>query len=147
VVDVSEYAEGLVAKGEGWTCSAREVKHAQPYLECFGLRFETDEGVVAFSGDTAPTESVVELARDADLFVMEAPQREAVIQRSPSRISESGTLGAGRMARQANAKRLVINHQSVALDAPEETTQAIAEVKSMYDGPVFWGRDMMDVEW
>ena len=146
-VHVSEYSEGKVAQGEDWVCYAREVKHAQPYLACYGFRFETDEGVVAFSGDTAPTESVVELARDADLFVMEAVHREAKIRTYPSVISETGTLSAGRMAAEAGAKRLVINHQSVTLDPPEETTQGIAEVKSVFDGDVYWAHDMMEVQW
>ena len=144
---MSEYTEGKVAEGDGWVCYAREVKHAQPYIDCYGFRFETDEGVVAFSGDTAPIESVVELARDADLFVMEAVHHEARIQSLPSVISESGTLSAGRMAAEAGAKRLVINHQSPSLEAAEDTTQGIAEVKSVYDGPMVWAHDMMEVEW
>ena len=147
VVDVGEYGEGKVAEGKGWTCHARQVKHAQPWIECFGFRFETDEGVVAFSGDTAPADAVVELARGADLFVMEAVHREEKIRTYPSAISETGTLSAGRMAAEAEAGRLVINHQSVTLEPPEETTRAIAEVQGVFDGPVFWGRDMMDVEW
>ena len=146
-VHVTEYSEGKVVQGKDWVCYAREVKHAQPYLACYGFRFETDEGVVAFSGDTAPTESVVELARDADLFVMEAVHREAKIRTYPSVISETGTLSAGRMAAEAGAKRLVINHQSVTLDPPEETTQGIAEVKSVFDGDVYWAHDMMEVQW
>ena len=147
VVHATEYTEGKVAAGEGWTCYAREVKHAQPYIECYGFRFETEEGVVAFSGDTAPIESVVELAKDADLFVMEAVHREEKIQTFPSVISETGTLNAGRMAAEAGAKRLVINHQSVTLDPAEETTEGIAEVKSVFDGPMYWARDMMEVVW
>ena len=146
-VKVTEYTEGKVAEGEGWVCYAREVKHAQPYIACYGFRFETDEGIVAFSGDTAPTGSVVELARSADLFVMEAVHREEKIQTFPSVISESGTLSAGRMAAEAGAKRLVINHQSPTLDPPEETTQGISEVKSVYNGPLYWAHDMMDISW
>jgi ribonuclease BN (tRNA processing enzyme) len=147
VVDVHEYAAGTVATGADWSCTAREVKHAQPYLACYGFRFETAQGVVAFSGDTAPTEAVVELAREADLCVMEAVHREDKLAAYATVSSESGTLGAGRMAAAAGARRLVINHQAVSLDPPEETTQAIAEVKSVYRGPVYWGRDMMDVTW
>ena len=147
VVEVFEYEQGKVAEGKGWTCHAWEVKHAQPYIECYGFRFETDEGIVAFSGDTAPIAAVVELARDADLFVMEAVHREEKIQTYPSVISESGTLSAGRMAAEAGAKRLVINHQSGTLEPHEETTQGIAEVKEMFDGLLFWAQDMMDVEW
>ena len=147
VTDVHEYGAGIVATGADWTCTAREVQHAQPYLACYGFRFETAQGVVAFSGDTAPAEVVVELARDADLFVMEAVHREERLASFATVNSESGTLGAARMAAEAGARRLVINHQAVSLDPPEETTQAIAEVKSGYPGPVYWGRDMMDVTW
>ncbi len=51
------------------------------------------------------------------------------------------------MAAEAGAKRLVINHQSGTLEPHEETTQGIAEVKEMFDGMLFWAKDMMDVEW
>ena len=51
------------------------------------------------------------------------------------------------MAAEAGAKRLVINHQSLTLDPAEETTQGIAEVKSVFDGPMYWARDMMEVAW
>ena len=147
VIHVKEYTEGKVAEGDGWVCHAREVKHAQPYVDCYGFRFETDEGVVAFSGDTAPTESVVELARDADLFVMEAVHREEIIQTFPSVISETGTVSAGRMATEAGAQRLVINHQSPTLDDHAETNRGIAEVRSVFEGATYWARDMMDLEW
>lgn len=146
-VHVNEFRSGEVAKGPGWRCRAYEVKHAQPYLACYGFRFETDDGIVAFSGDTAPADTVVELARDADLFVMEAVHREEVIQRFPSHISETGTVSAGRLATEARAKRLVINHQSPTLDPHDQTTLGIHEVRSAYAGPVYWGQDMMEVCW
>ena len=69
------------------------------------------------------------------------------IQNSPARVSETGALSAGRLAREAGAKKLVINHQSVSLDPPEQTAEGIHEVKSAYDGPVVWARDMMVVDW
>lgn len=147
VVHVYEYSPGKVAASKTWICYAYEVKHAQPYLQCFGFRFETEIGVVAFSGDTAPTDAVIELAHDADLFVMAVINREAVVQAQPSRLALSGTISAGKMAQQARAKRLVINHQSHTLNRSDLVSEAIHEIKSVYDGPVFWGRDMMDVAW
>ena len=119
VVEVGEYGEGRVADGEGWTCHARQVRHAQPWIECFGFRFETDEGVVAFSGDTAPADAVVELARGADLFVMEAvaPGGE------DPHLSERG-LRDGHPERRPQwppkpgQRGLVINHQAVTLETP-----------------------------
>ncbi len=147
VVSVKEYGEGVVASGPGWSCSAMEVRHAQPWLNCFGFRFETDEGIVSFTGDSAPCDSVVELSRNADLTVIESVHRARDIARYPSRISETGTTDAGRMADKAKAKRLVINHQSDRLDPPDAMTEGVADVKSAYGGPVWWGKDGMVIDW
>ncbi|HCU73660.1 MAG: hypothetical protein CL790_02605 [Chloroflexi bacterium] len=147
VVHVHEYGEGKVASGKNWECYAREVRHAQPYLECFGFRFETEEGVIAFSGDTAPTESVVELARDADLFVQEIVRLESDIENRPSRISETGSIGAATMAAEAGAKRLLINHQNDTLEPLDAMALAIKDVKDRYDGPVYWAQDFTEIEW
>lgn len=147
VVHAEEYDGQDVVSGNGWRCFTREVQHAQPWLQCHGLRFETDEGVVAFSGDTAPVPAVVELARDADLFVMEASRLEKDLRKMPAYKSESSAAGAGRMAAEAGVKRLVVNHQSDALDRPDQVSEAIHEIKSIYDGPVTFAKDLMEVEW
>jgi ribonuclease BN (tRNA processing enzyme) len=46
------------------------VRHA-PSMPCFGLRIEFAGHVLAFSGDTAWTEALPVLSRDADLFLCE----------------------------------------------------------------------------
>ena len=147
VLHVHEYGEGKVASGKTWECHALEVKHAQPYINCYGFRFETEEGVIAFSGDTAPTESVVELARDADLFVQEIVHRESTIEKLPSRISETGSTGAARMAVEAGAKRLLINHQGAGIEPLDEMALAIKDVKDVYEGPLYWAQDFTEIEW
>ena len=146
VVEVTEFGPGVVATGDGWQVSALEVKHAQPYIECFGFRFETDDGIIGFSGDTAPCEAVVELCRDADLAVIEAVHREVHGRNLPSVISETSTDSAGRMAAEAGAKRLLINHQSTSMEGPGDTARAIADVLGAYDGDLWWGRDGVVVE-
>ena len=146
-IHVTEYGEGKVASGKTWDCYAREVKHAQPYINCFGFRFETEEGVVAFSGDTAPTQSVIDLARDADLFVQEVVHREETIEKLPSRISETGSVGAAKMAAEAGVKRLVINHQIVRLEALDEMALAIKDISDIYSGPLYWAQDFTEIDW
>ena len=96
---------GPVASGTGWTVSAAEVRHAQPYLTCLGFRFETDDGVIVFSGDTRPCDEVIELARGADLLVMEAVAL-ADRQWEGSRTAESDTTGCATVAAAAGVKRL-----------------------------------------
>jgi len=147
VVHAHDIVQGKVASGRGWTCYARETKHAQPYVDSFGFRFETAEGVVAFSGDTAPAPAVVELARDADLFVVATINREEILQATPTRTALAGMVGGARMAQEAGAKRLVATHQSHTLTSPGAVCEAIDEIKSVYDGSVFWGEEQMQITW
>lgn len=50
--------------------SATLVQHA-PVFPAIGYRFDTEDGSVVFSGDTGPSENLVELATGADLLVHE----------------------------------------------------------------------------
>ena len=148
VVGIHEYGEGKVGSGKHWECFAREVQHAQPYLNCFGLRFETDEGVIAFSGDTAPVDSVVKLARDADLLVQNVMELESVIRTIPEGETMTGSTGAGKIAAAAGAKRLLANHQAPGrFEELDQEARAIAEVKAEFAGEVFWAQDFTEIEW
>jgi ribonuclease BN (tRNA processing enzyme) len=53
------------------TVTPYEVDHASG-SPAFALRIECDGGVIAYSGDTAWTDSLVDAARGADVFVCEA---------------------------------------------------------------------------
>lgn len=48
------------------------VRHGVPPESCHGYRITVDGKVLAFSGDTEWTDGLIELGRDADLFVSEA---------------------------------------------------------------------------
>jgi ribonuclease BN (tRNA processing enzyme) len=48
------------------------VRHGLSVESCHGYRISVDGKVLAFSGDTEWTDSLIELGRDADLFVSEA---------------------------------------------------------------------------
>src|SRR5260370_17384627 len=50
--------------------SATLVPHA-PIWPAFAYRFDPDEGAVVFSGDTAPSQNLVSLAKGADILVHE----------------------------------------------------------------------------
>jgi ribonuclease BN (tRNA processing enzyme) len=52
------------------TVTPREVVHPSG-APSFGLRVEIEDKVIAFSGDTQWTDSLIEVSRDADLFVCE----------------------------------------------------------------------------
>ena len=62
--------------------SATLVQHA-PIFPALAYRFDTDTGSVVFSGDTGPSENLVELARGADVLVHEAIDIDWVDQLLP----------------------------------------------------------------
>jgi ribonuclease BN (tRNA processing enzyme) len=73
-----EYAEQAPLVLNGVTITPFEVKHpcgAPPYA----LRFELEEKVIAFTGDTGWTESLCAVAQGADLFISECFQYDVTL--------------------------------------------------------------------
>ena len=107
VFGVHEYADGVPFDAAGHAVTARAVNHyGEP---SFGLRVEHGGRVLAYSGDSGPTPALVELARDADVFLCEATLLEP--EGEPH-----GHLSADEaraIAAEANARRLLITHRAV----------------------------------
>jgi ribonuclease BN (tRNA processing enzyme) len=80
------------------------LPHFVPNL---GFRVEVDDGVIAYTGDTGPSPRIVELARDADLFLCEATYQGA--PRGPESKLLTAT-EAGRYARDARVRQLLLTH-------------------------------------
>ncbi|HVT41863.1 MAG TPA: MBL fold metallo-hydrolase, partial [Acidimicrobiales bacterium] len=53
---------------------AVEVVHV-PYLRCFGYLFDCGDRIIGYSGDTTPCDGLHELAREADVLVLECNGR------------------------------------------------------------------------
>lgn len=62
--------DGLEGEVAGLKFLARSVTHVDS-LECFGLRVRVGDRTVAYSGDSVLCDSLLELADDADVFVVE----------------------------------------------------------------------------
>lgn len=73
-----------------------------------GVRLTADGRTVAYTGDTGPSEDLVTLARDADVFLAEATYPEVVPQRHAGMLS-SARLAGGYAAR-AGVGRLLLTH-------------------------------------
>ena len=41
---------------------------------------------------------------------------------------------------------MVLVHQNELIDEPVARSEVIAEVKGIYDGPVIWGEEMLEIE-
>jgi ribonuclease Z len=86
--------------GDPWRVTSAPVDHSVPNV---GLRFEHRSGTVAaYSGDTGPSDAVVDLAQGADLLVHEA--------NGGPYDGHSTMTDAAEVAKRAGAERLVLVH-------------------------------------
>ena len=117
-------------------------------------RFDTANRSVVFSGDTAPSESLIALARGADVLVHEVlyvPGLEGLAARDPGAgrlrehliASHTPTTEVGRIAAAAGVKALVLSH-FVPGDDPWITDEMWTEgIRRYFKGDVVVGRDLM----
>jgi len=107
-----------------FTVTATGVAHP---VSAYGMRIRADGRTLAYSGDTGTCTGLVETARDADLFLCEASFVEG--HANPPDLHLTGA-EAGRMATQADARRLVLTHVPPWHDAQV----MLAEAEATYDG-------------
>ncbi len=98
--------------------------------ESYGLRIADPSGaLLAYSGDTGYCDSVIELARGADIFLCEASWTHAADR--PRNLHLSGT-DAGRIAAAAGVRELLLTHIP-----PWTSAEAvIREAKAEFNGSV-----------
>jgi ribonuclease BN (tRNA processing enzyme) len=106
--------------------TAAQVAHP---VTAYGLRIVADGRVLAYSGDTGTCPALVETARDADFFLCEASFVES--RANPPDLHLTGA-EAGRMATEADARRLVLTHVPPWHDAQV----MLGEARETYDGPL-----------
>ena len=82
------------------------VVHDDRAGPCLGFRFEIEGKVIAFSGDTEWTDVLIEVGREADLFICEAYTRDKPIQTHMALSLLEKHLD------QIRPKRLVLTHMS-----------------------------------
>jgi len=90
-----------------------------------GIRVQAGETALAYTGDTGPDPSLAELGRDADLFIIEATDRDGETRRPVRNLMTSAE--AGHWARRAGARRLMLTHFWPGNDRAASVAAASAE--------------------
>lgn len=83
------------------------------YVRNAGVRLSAPGLTVAYTGDTGPDPALADLGRDADLFIVDATDRDQqdATPRAPAGRQLNMTAGdAGRAAAAAGARRLLLTH-------------------------------------
>jgi ribonuclease BN (tRNA processing enzyme) len=146
---------GLVMQDENVRVTSALVHHP-PVTPAFAYRFDARDRSIVISGDTAPTEALVELARGADLLVHEA-YFPAAVERLVARVPNAARLresilshhtsaeDAGRLAAAAGVGTLVLSHL-VPADDPDVTEQMwIDAARTHFRGRVVLGTDLLEL--
>ncbi|NMH99613.1 MBL fold metallo-hydrolase [Pseudonocardia acidicola] len=129
VLDFRVLGDGTVADVAGVVLRARAVDHV---CEAYGLRVEHGGRSLVYSGDTGPSEGLIELARGADVLLCEAtwPHLSETGEPQPPGVHLSGRQ-AGEHATAAGVGRLLITHVPAWYDG----AHLLAEAKETFDGP------------
>ena len=130
--------------------SATLVKHP-PVFPAFGYRFDTADGSIVFSGDTAFSDNLIQLAQGADILVHEVidPQWvESLFPSPPTPVqqakihhlisSHTSIEEVGDVAERAGVKTLVLSHLAPA-DNPRSRW---AEAGRRFSGKLVVGEDL-----
>jgi ribonuclease BN (tRNA processing enzyme) len=135
--DVHEITSGVVFKDSNITVKAFEVPHGG-WQHALAYRVETPDRSIVISGDTRPTDTIVQACNGCDVLIHEAIFEAAV---TPEYIKEYHTTPAqlGEIAARAKARMVVIYHHAPATIPASEFVRAVS---ASYQGPVMFARDL-----
>ena len=105
-----------------------ETRLLPHWLPNLGVRLTAAGQVLAYTGDTGPSDEVIKLARDADLLLAEATHLEPMPE--DARPYMSSPTVAGRQAAAAGAGRVLLTH----LWPGTDRAAALAEAGEQYSG-------------
>lgn len=119
-----------------FTVTTARVAHP---VEAYGIRIEAGGRSLVFSGDTGPTDVLVDLARGADLALFEASFMER--PDNPEGLHLTGKQ-AGEHATRADVPRLMLTH----LVAWNDNDEVIGDAAGAFDGELLVAESGMSVD-
>lgn len=127
-----------------------------PVVPAFAYRFDTADRSIVISGDTAPSQNLVSLAKGADVLVHEAmylPGIDRMVARVPNATALKRSIlshhtsaeDAGRIAQEAGVKMLVLSHFVPPDDSTITDQMWIDAARTHFVGPVIVGKDLLEI--
>ena len=157
IVTWEEFEEGDVYQDGRVKVSSLRVVHP-PVYHCYALKFETAAGTIVFGADTTYFPPLAEFAKDADILVHEAmfvPGAKKICEyMKPVKpklwehfeASHTTCEDVGRIATQAQARHLVLNHYVPDIGDRGATEEDFEQsVATNFVGRITVGRDLMEI--
>ena len=140
---VSEIHAGSVINGSDWKITVGHAQHVQPYLECLAFRMDTKEGSICYTGDSGPSDTIVELAKGCDLLIHMNHYFSGTEPTPAYRAACGNHRDNAIIAKRAGVKTLVLTHLLAQIDLPGIREQIVHEIQQVFEGKVVWGEDLM----
>jgi ribonuclease Z len=144
-VIAKDVGPGLVHRGRDWEVISAPAEHVQPFLDSLAYRVNSPEGSVVLTGDTQPCQSVIDLARGADMLLCMCWDDQERMMQSGENFGQCGTVGAAEMAREAGVKKLVLVHVGPHLASHGPMEKGIGDVRQVFDGEIIFAEELMSL--
>ena len=166
-VDVNHVSTGVVVETDAFKVTAAPTPHLTSMgKESYAYRVDSSYGSVVISGDTGPADSVIELAKGADILIHEctfAPDGMTVggsfNSRKKPAIGHTAPNELGELAQKAGVKKVVATHVGAFTSGeaaiemnrqyfgepvgPEIWMELTYQIRANFDGPVILAEDGM----
>jgi ribonuclease BN (tRNA processing enzyme) len=145
-VNAHEVSPGIVYKDSNVTVTAFTVKHGEWGPRAFGYRFQTPDRSIVISGDTSPTESVVEQCNGCDILIHEVYTEAGYARASLEwqrmrREYHTSSRQLADLATRARPGLLILYHQSYQFTESTEE-DLMREMRAAYRGRFVSGHDL-----
>jgi ribonuclease BN (tRNA processing enzyme) len=148
-VNAHEITPGIVYKDDNVTVKAFPVAHGD--IEAFGFRFETPDRTIVISGDTTPTQTVIDNCQSCDVLIHESYSMKtynavSAQAQADRRKLHTSTMQLAELAGKAKPGLLILYHRSnlggVLDEIPNPEEAFLEEIRSAYAGKVVVGHDL-----
>jgi ribonuclease Z len=107
---------------------------------------DSSEGSLIFTGDTRPCQSVLDLAKGADIMLCMCWDDQEVMQENGEFDGQCGTIGAAELARDAGVKKLVLVHVGPHLSSHGPMEKGIGDIRRIYDGEIIFSEELIRIQ-
>ena len=146
-VNAHEIVPGVVYRDGHVTVTAFPARHEE-MADSFSYRFDTPDRAIVISGDTAPTQALLDHSRGCDVLIHDAYSLlEARNAARPSpefrRRHHTSSLELAEIANTVKPRLLVTYHRSHAGEEPQGRQDILVEeIRQIYRGEVVAARDL-----
>jgi ribonuclease BN (tRNA processing enzyme) len=147
-VRAHEIRPGPVYRDANISVTAFSARHGE-MKDAFGFRFDTLDRTIVISGDSAPTEAIVEHGRGCDVLIHEVYAQASYRTVSPKwqayrRAYHTSSRELAAIANRAKPGLLVLYHRSSPgmIGRPNPEQVVLDEVRRLYKGKVVTGHDL-----